>query len=96
MAAYLIAQIQVHDPEAYKNYSSRTPAIIAKHGGRFLARGGATEILEGDPLAGRIVIIEFPTMDAARSFFNSPEYQQVRKFRTPVSEAQFLIVQGVD
>lgn len=94
MAAYLIAQIRVHDWEAYKRYTARTPAIIAKHGGRFLVRGGDTEILEGEATGGRIVVLEFPSMDAARAFYRSPEYQEVKSIRTAASDAQFLIVQG--
>jgi uncharacterized protein (DUF1330 family) len=94
MSAYLLAQIRVHDWDTYKRYAGRTPAIIAKHGGRFLVRGGETEILEGEAAAGRIVILEFPSMDAARAFYHSPEYQEAKRIRTSASEAQFLIVQG--
>ena len=96
MPAYLIAQVQIHDSEIYQRYIARSPAIIAKHGGRFLARGGATEILEGDAHERRVVIIEFPSMEAARAFYNSPEYQQAKKIRTPVADAQFVIVQGTE
>jgi uncharacterized protein (DUF1330 family) len=94
MSAYLIAQIRVRDWEAYKQYTARTPAIIAKHGGRFLVRGGETEILEGEVTGRRIVVLEFPSMDAARAFYRSPEYQEVKRIRTAASDAQFLIVQG--
>jgi uncharacterized protein (DUF1330 family) len=93
--AYLIAQVQIKDLEIYKKYAARTPAIIAKHGGRVLVRGGEIDILEGDAVQRRIVIIEFPTMAAARNFYDSSEYQEAKKIRTPISEAQFLVVQGV-
>jgi uncharacterized protein (DUF1330 family) len=96
MAAYLVAQVQIKDMEIYKQYSARSSAIIAKHGGRILARGGATDILEGDAHPRRMVIIEFPTMEAARGFYDSPEYQEAKKIRTPISEAQFIVVQGVE
>lgn len=96
MPAYLIVQVQIRDTEIYKQYTARSPAIIAQHGGRLLARGGATEVLEGDGHPDRVVIIEFPSMEAARGFYNSPEYQQAKEIRTPISEAQFVVVQGVD
>jgi uncharacterized protein (DUF1330 family) len=96
MAAYLIAQVQIKDMEIYKQYSARSSGIIAKHGGRILARGGATDILEGDAHPRRMVIIEFPTMEAARGFYDSPEYQEAKKIRMPISEGQFIVVQGVE
>jgi uncharacterized protein (DUF1330 family) len=95
MVAYLIAQVRVDDQESYKQYAARSPAIIAKYGGRVLARGGAVEILEGTSSRGRVVIIEFPSMDAARSFYDSPEYQEAKQLRLSISDAQFLIVEGV-
>lgn len=96
MPAYLIAQVAIRDPETYRAYTARSPAIIAKHGGRILARGGATEVLEGGADNRRVVIVEFPSMEAARAFYNSAEYQQAKEIRAPASEAQFLIVQGVE
>jgi uncharacterized protein (DUF1330 family) len=96
MPAYLIAQVRIHDPAIYKLYTDRSPAIIAKHGGRVLARGGATEILEGDAHERRVVVIEFPSMEAARAFYCSPEYQQAKQIRAPISDAQFVLVQGME
>lgn len=94
MPAYLLAQIDVRDPEIYRKYTARTPTVIAKHGGRFLVRGGETEILEGEVAGSRIVVLEFPSMEAARSFYQSPEYQELKQIRTSCSGGQFLIVQG--
>jgi uncharacterized protein (DUF1330 family) len=96
MAAYLIAQVKVRDPDIYKQYTARTPPLIAKFGGRFLARAGSIEVLEGDAQQRRVVVIEFPSIDAARNFYNSPEYQLAREIRLPVSEAQFVIVEGME
>ena len=96
MPAYLIAQVQIHDSEIYQQYTACSPSIIAEHGGRILARGGASEILEGDTLERRVVIIEFTSMEAARAFYYSPEYQQAKKIRAPVSDAQFVIVKGIE
>jgi uncharacterized protein (DUF1330 family) len=95
MPAYLIANVRIHDREIYKLYVARSSAIISKHGGKILARGGATEVLEGDSSAPRVVIIEFQSMDAARDFYRSPEYQEAKRLRAGVSEAQFVIVEGV-
>jgi uncharacterized protein (DUF1330 family) len=95
MPAYLIAQVQIRDPSAYRLYSAKTPAIIAQYGGRILVRGGQTEALEGDSRDQRVVVIEFASMDAARAFYHSKEYQEAKLLRTPVSDAQFLLVQGV-
>lgn len=95
MSAYLLAQIEVRDRETYRQYTARTPAIIAKHGGRFLVRGGETEILEGEGAGRRIVVLEFPSMEAARAFYYSPEYQQAKEIRTSCADGQFLIVQGI-
>jgi uncharacterized protein (DUF1330 family) len=95
MAAYLLAQIQVRDWNTYRQYTARTPEIIAKHGGRFLVRGGETDVLEGEGAGRRMVVLEFPSMAAARAFYHSPEYQEVKRMRTAASEGQFLIVQGV-
>lgn len=96
MAAYLIAQVTIHDPEVYRSYTARSPEIIARHGGRILARGGTTEVLEGGADNRRVVIVEFPSMEAARAFYNSAEYQQAKAIRAPASQAQFVIVQGVE
>jgi uncharacterized protein (DUF1330 family) len=96
MVAFLIAQVDIFDAEVYGRYTARSPAIIAKYGGRILARGGATEILEGNPLKRRVVVIEFPSMEAARAFYYSPEYQEARDIRAPASAADFVIVQGIE
>jgi uncharacterized protein (DUF1330 family) len=94
MSAYVLAQIEVHDWDTYKKYTARTPAIIAKHGGRFVVRGGETAVLEGEGAGRRIVVLEFPSMEAARAFYHSPEYQEVKRIRTSCSDGQFVIVQG--
>ena len=96
MAAYLVAQVRTYDPGAYGAYAEGVPAIIAKHGGRILARGGQMEILEGDTVGRRVVIIEFPSFSAAQGFYHSPEYQQIKRIRTQASVAQILLVQGVE
>jgi uncharacterized protein (DUF1330 family) len=94
MSAYLIANVDVQDPEKYEDYRSRTGAIVAKHGGKFIVRGGKVHLLEGNPEIHRLVIIEFPSLEAARGFYDCPEYQQVIPFRTRASDGRLFIVEG--
>jgi len=95
MSAYLIALVDIRDPEAYRAYAARTPAIIAKYGGRLLVRGGETATLEGEPFSGRLVIVEFPTLEHVKEFYASPEYRDAKLLREGVSTARFLAAQGI-
>ena len=81
MPAYWVARARVSDPVAYKRYTDRVPAIIAKYGGRVLARGGRFEIMEGPDKFHRFVVIEFPTFEQGVACFSSAEYQNAAKFR---------------
>src|ERR1700692_21462 len=74
---YVIAEITVTDPEAYKQYAASVQSIAAKLGGKYLVRGGQTVAVEGEPPAARIVVIEFDSLAAARSFEDSPDYQAI-------------------
>jgi uncharacterized protein (DUF1330 family) len=94
---YVIASIDVQDDEVYAGYRARTPDVIAQYGGRFIVRGGAVTPLEGEMgLKGRLVILEFPSVEAARRFYDSPEYQQIIPLRTSASQGALLIVEGFD
>ena len=95
MPAYVIATIQVTDPEKYKAYTARTPAAIAQYGGKFLARGGEVVVLEGDAPAGRIVLVEFPSLDQARAWYYSSEYQEIRPLRLAAATGSLFAVAGV-
>ncbi len=95
MAAYLIARVQVTDPEAYESYKKLAAAAIAKYDGRYLARGGALETLEGPEESRRLVIVAFPTMEQARKFYDSPEYREAKKARAGAAEGQFVLVEGL-
>ena len=95
MSVYLVCTVRVDDPETYKKYTAKTPAIIARHGGRFLVRGGPVETVEGKPFNDRLVILEFPSADAVKTFYASPEDREVMEFRTASSEATFLLAEGV-
>jgi uncharacterized protein (DUF1330 family) len=74
MAAYLVASIDVKDPIAYEDYKARVPALIRKHGGEYLVRGGKTVVAEGGWKPTRIAILRFPDLAAAQNFYNDPEY----------------------
>ncbi len=94
MAAYIIADIEVTDPEAFQEYRARVPAVIAAHGGRYLARGGETVALEGGWVPGRCVVLEFPDMTAARTFWNSPDYAPLLAIREKSTRSRIIMVDG--
>lgn len=95
MPAYMIARVKVHDPEGYEAYKAKASVAIEAHGGRYLARGGALEVLEGEDSGARLVIVEFKDMDTAKAFYNSDAYQEAVKIRQPVSEGNFIVVEGL-
>lgn len=95
MKAYIIAMVNVEDPETYSTYTAQTPATIAAHGGKFIARAGQAETLEGEAKSHRLVILEFPSREAATNWYNSPEYQRLKKIRQQASTSRFLIVDAV-
>ena len=92
--AYIIAQIDVSNPQQYGEYAKLSPGIIAKYDGRFLARAGRTVTLEGTPARSRVVIVEYPSFERAQAFFSSAEYQQAKKLREGAANAQFIVVEG--
>ena len=94
--AYLVVQVEVTNPTQYQEYAKLSPAIVAQFGGRFLARGGRTETLEGPRARARVVVIEFPSFERAQGFYHSPEYVAARKVREGSGEAQFVVVEGVE
>ena len=95
MAAYIIANVEVTDPVAYEEYRRSAPAAIAAYGGRYLARGGATTVLEGDFKAHRLVIIEFPDMARLQAFYHSPEYQPLVAMRQRNARASLVAIEGL-
>ena len=95
MPAFWLARSKINDPEAYKRYTDQVPSIIAKHGGKILARGGRFEILEGPEKFGRFVVIEFPTMEAAVACHKSPEYQSASAHRKDgAGEVELVILEA--
>ena len=95
MKGYVVANVHVEDADAYENYRSRTADIIAQYGGRFLVRGGEVEAIEGDPGIARFVILEFPSVEAAHRFYDSPEYQAILPHRLDNARSTLFIVNGV-
>lgn len=95
MTAYLIVRVAIRDREAYARYAALAPAIVARFGGEYLARGGASECLEGEPFTGRIVVVKFPSMAQARAWYASPEYQAAKAVRDSAGDAEFTIVEGL-
>ena len=94
MAAYVIAQVHVTDGDKFKEYMKKTPETIACHGGRYLARGGETAMLEGDMNAERVVLIEFPSLQRAREWYASEEYQRIKTLRAGAATASIIAVDG--
>ncbi len=95
MAAYVLAEIEVTNPEAYKEYTVHVPATIARYGGRFLVRGGAAEVLEGEWPRQRRVLIEFPSLEAAKRWYHSPEYAGPLAIRKANSTGRLILLEGV-
>lgn len=95
MAAYIVVDCEVLDPAKYEEYKKLAPEAIAKHGGKYLARGGQTAMLEGDWRPNRIVILEFPSLEAARRFYTSVEYTAARRARAGAAKMEIIAVEGV-
>lgn len=93
--AYWVAHVDVDDPETYARYRAANAEAFAKYGARFVVRGGAQSVLEGQARA-RTVVIEFPSLQAATECFHSPEYQAAKAIRDPVSTADLVIVEGYE
>ncbi|MEM7775724.1 MAG: DUF1330 domain-containing protein [Pseudomonadota bacterium] len=98
MPAYWVARAKINDPVAYKKYTDLVPAIIADHGGKVLARGGAYEIMEGPEHFHRFVVIEFPTFEAGVACFQSEAYQQAAAHRRAngAGEVETIVVESGD
>ncbi len=94
MSAYVLAEIEIDDPEGYKEYTTMVPATIAQYGGRFLVRGGAAEVLEGEWPQRRRVLLEFASMEAARLWWDSPEYEKPKALRRASSHGRLLLLEG--
>lgn len=95
MAAYIVADIEVTDPEGYPAYIEAAKGSVEKYGGRYLVRGGKAETLEGERQPHRTVVLEFPSVEQARAWYDSPEYGAAKPFRHKAATSSFILVEGV-
>jgi uncharacterized protein (DUF1330 family) len=94
LSAFIVARVDVRDRQRYGEYMLHTPRVVARYGGRFVARGGERVVLEGEDDGLRLVLIEFPSLDHAQAFYNSPEYAEIKRFREGAGEAQLVAIDG--
>ena len=93
MPAYVLSMMTIHDPETYRKYTDRTPPVVEKYGGKFLTRGEPVTCLEGEEYSGRLVILEFPSIEKIEDWFADPAYQEAVTFRQTASVMRHLLVQ---
>jgi len=94
MAAYILVQIEVHDPATYENYKKLVPPSIAAYGGRLIVRGGKTETLEGTWSPARLVVVEFPSVEQAKKWWSSAEYAEAKALRQRAAKTELIVVEG--
>ena len=94
MSAYVIVDIEITDHAGYEEYKLLAPAAIKLYGGKYLARGGPNETLEGDWKANRLVILEFENTSRAKAWLNSPEYAPARNLRHKYARSRMVVVEG--
>ena len=95
MPAYLIANVDIKDNDKFKDYMKATPPVIKQFGGKFLVRGGDFEICEGGWNPKRLVLVEFESMQKAKQFYNSPEYQEIIDLRQSSAYTEWVFVDGI-
>jgi uncharacterized protein (DUF1330 family) len=96
MPAYVIVETDIHDPEQYERYKEASPDAVHGSGGRFVVRGGELAVLEGDWNPSRLVILEFPDLDAVKRWYSSDAYQDVKRLRDGAANLRMVAVEGVD
>jgi uncharacterized protein (DUF1330 family) len=95
MSAYVIADVEVTNAEGYEEYRRQTPATIAAYDGKFIVRGGIAEVFEGDWRPHRLVVIQFPSVERARQWLDSPEYSAIKGIRHRNARTSLIVVEGV-
>lgn len=95
MSAYVIVDIDITDPVGYEEYKRLAAPTVTAHGGRYLVRGGPAEVLEGNGTPHRVVILEFPTMEQAREWWDAPDYRPARAIRQRCARTEMLLVAGI-
>jgi uncharacterized protein (DUF1330 family) len=96
MPAYVVIETDINDPAQYERYKTASPDAVHSGGGRFVARGGELAVLEGDWDPSRLVILEFPDLEAVKRWYDSPEYVEARKLREGAANLRMVAVQGLD
>ena len=96
MSAFVIARVEVTDWDKYNEYLKVGPGTLAKYGGRFIARAGEVVTLEGPEETSRMVILEFPSLNRAKAWYNSQEYQDAKKLRTGASIGSLVAIDGFE
>lgn len=95
MPAYVIADLEITDTDAFAEYGKQAGATVAQYGGRYLVRGGNPQNLEGDWRPGRVTVVQFESVEQARAWWFSPEYEALKPIRQRGSTSDFIIVEGV-
>ena len=95
MTAYVIVDIDVHDPVRYEEYKKLAPAAVTQYGGKYIARGGKTETLEGDWSPSRLVILQFENSEQAKKWLNSEEYREARQIRHQTAYSNMVVIEGL-
>jgi uncharacterized protein (DUF1330 family) len=95
MTAYVIVDIHVTDPIRYEEYKKLAAPTVEQYGGRYIARGGKTEILEGEWVPSRLVILQFDTIDQAKVWLHSPEYSRVKQIRHETATSNMVVIEGL-
>lgn len=94
MAAFIIGDVRVENPERYRDYTAHTEATLEPYGGHFVVRGGASTVLEGEWQPNRLVVIEFPSAQAAKDWYGSEAYRQIIPIRQEASTGSLVLVEG--
>ncbi len=95
MPAYIIVDVEITDPKEYEEYKKHTPGSLVPFDGKFLVRGGTVETLEGDWKPGRFVMLEFPTLEKAKAWWNSPGYAPAKLIRQRASNTRMIVADGI-
>jgi uncharacterized protein (DUF1330 family) len=95
MPAYMIVDVNLADPAAYEDYKAKVPALIARHGGEYLVRGGAHEVLEGSWQPTRLVLFRFPDRAAIKAFMADPDYAPLKTLRQRIASTDAVAVDGI-
>ena len=95
MAVYVLVDIDVREPGPYEDYKRGVPPLIAKHGGEYLVRGGAFEVIEGSFSANRLVLFRFPDRASVQAFWDDPDYKELKALRQRVADTTMVMIDGL-